>query len=379
MSTRVVLAPDKFKGSLTASQVVDAMALGLRTADPRIEPVACPVADGGEGTLTAVLSAGYAPVPVAATGPDGRPVSTSYARKGDTAVVEMADACGLGRLPDGVRLPLSASSRGLGDVITAAIGDGCKKIIVGIGGSASTDGGAGMLRALGAELLDHHGVELAEGGAALADLHTLRLDKLLPRVLEVEIIIASDVDNPMCGPSGAAWVYGPQKGASPQQADELDRALTHWADVVAAVSGADHREAPGAGAAGGVGFAGLALLDAQREAGSDVMFSVIGLEEKLKGAVAVITGEGSLDGQSLRGKAPIGVASLAGRLGVPAYAIAGVSALSGPATSAAGIRAVYELAAREPDPGRCISNAFELVREATFDLAREHLRGRVNA
>lgn len=373
MSTPVVLAPDKFKGSLTASQVVEAMSLGLRTADPRIEAVACPIADGGEGTLTAVLSAGYEPVPVDATGPDGRTVTTSYARKGDTAVVEMADACGLGRLPDGIRLPMSASSRGLGDVIAAAIRDGCRKIIVGIGGSASTDGGAGMLRALGAEFLDDQGVELAEGGAALAQLHTLRLDRLLPGVLEVEIVIASDVDNPMCGPNGAAWIYGPQKGATPRQADELDHALSHWADVVAEVSSADHRDEPGAGAAGGVGFAGLAMLGARREAGSDVLFSVMGLEEKLKGAVAVITGEGSLDGQSLRGKAPIGVAALAGRLGVPAYAIAGVSALSQPAMSAAGFRAVYELAAREPDPRLCISNAFELVSEATFDLARAHL------
>ena len=319
------------------------------------------------------------PVPVSATGPDGRQVSTFYARKEDTAIVEMAEACGLGRLPEAVRLPMSATSRGLGDVIAAAIGDGCQRIIVGIGGSASTDGGAGMLRALGAEFFDDHGVELAEGGAALARLQSLRLDKLLPRVLGVEIVIASDVDNPMCGPTGAAWIYGPQKGATPQQANELDRALSHWADVVAEVSGADHRDEPGAGAAGGVGFAGLALLGARREAGSDVLFSVMGLEEKLKGAVAVITGEGSLDDQSLRGKAPIGVAALARRLGVPAYAIVGASTLSKPATSAAGIRAVYELAAREPDPRRCITNAFELVSEATFDLARTHLQGRIHA
>jgi len=379
VSTRVVLAPDKFKGSLTATQAVEAMALGLRTSDSRIEAVACPVADGGEGTLTAVLSTGFEPVPVSATGPDGRQVSTFYARKEDTAIVEMAEACGLGRLPEAVRLPMSATSRGLGDVIAAAIGDGCQRIIVGIGGSASTDGGAGMLRALGAEFFDDHGVELAEGGAALARLQSLRLDKLLPRVLGVEIVIASDVDNPMCGPTGAAWIYGPQKGATPQQANELDRALSHWADVVAEVSGADHRDEPGAGAAGGVGFAGLALLGARREAGSDVLFSVMGLEEKLKGAVAVITGEGSLDDQSLRGKAPIGVAALARRLGVPAYAIVGASTLSKPATSAAGIRAVYELAAREPDPRRCITNAFELVSEATFDLARTHLQGRIHA
>jgi len=260
--TTVLLATDKFKGSLTAAAVATAVSAGIRrVSDARI--VTVPVADGGDGTVDAAVAAGFARVPVVASGPTGVPVETACARRNDTAVVEMADVSGLARLPGGRREPLTATSRGLGEVVAAAVDAGCTDVVVGIGGSAGADGGAGMVRALGARLLDAQGAEIADGGAALAALATVDLADLGRRLSGVTVTVACDVDNLLLGGHGAAAVYGPQKGADPAQVDQLEAALTRWADCVAAATSEDQRHAAGGGAAGGVGFGMVAVLGAR--------------------------------------------------------------------------------------------------------------------
>ncbi|MFC7595024.1 glycerate kinase [Terrabacter sp. GCM10028922] len=320
---RVVIAPDKFKGSLSAATVATCLAVGVLAGCPGADVVTVPVADGGDGTVDAAVAAGFDRVRLRATGPTGVPVTTSWARRGDDAVVELADVSGLGRLPDGRAAPLSSTSRGTGEVIVAALDAGCRRIVVGVGGSAGTDGGAGLLRALGARTLDADGREVAEGGAALARVTTLDLSGLHRRVRQVELVVACDVDNPLTGPHGAAAVYGPQKGADPVDVVRLDAALGHWADVVASATGADLRDVPGAGAAGGVGFALTAVLGAAARPGAELVFELTGLLDLLTGADLVITGEGSLDEQTLRGKAPAAVAAAARAAGVPVVAVAG--------------------------------------------------------
>ena len=301
---RVLIAPDKFKGSLTAAEVARAVGAGVRRVCADAEVREVPVADGGDGTLAAAVAAGYAAVPVTVAGPTGEPVRTGYARRGERAVVELADACGLVRLPGGRAAPLSASSRGAGEVVAAAVRAGCREVVLGIGGSASTDGGAGLLRGLGAVIRDEEGHDLPEGGAALARAATVDLAPLRALLDGVRITVASDVNNPLTGAHGAAAVYAPQKGATPRQVAELDAALRRWADVIGAATGTDLRDAPGAGAAGGVGYAARAVLGATVRPGIDLVLDLVGFPTHLAGADLVITGEGALDTQTLRGKAP---------------------------------------------------------------------------
>ena len=221
---RVLVAPDKFKGSLPALAVAEAVATGVRRVRPEVEVATLPVADGGDGTLDAALASGFERVDVTVTGPTGEPVRTAYARRDGTAVVEMADACGLSRLPGGTPSALDASSRGLGEAVAAALDAGCRSLVIGIGGSASTDGGAGMVAALGGRLLDADGKPLPDGGAGLDRLARLDLEGLHPALAETEVVVACDVDNPLTGPHGAAAVYGPQKGASLDDVARLDAA-----------------------------------------------------------------------------------------------------------------------------------------------------------
>src|SRR5579863_4156804 len=266
---KIVIAPDKFKGSLPAAEVAAAIAAGLRAGWPEAELVTVPVADGGDGTVDAAVAAGLERVPVTVDGPTGEPVHASYARRGEMAVIELADACGLMRLPGGRPAPLTASSFGCGQALAAALAAGARQIILGVGGSASTDGGAGLLQALGARVLDAHGEQLARGGAALREVAALDLTGLHPGLRLSSVILATDVVNPLTGPDGAAEVYGPQKGASPEQIIELADGLRRWAAVVTAATGTDRSQAPGAGAAGGVGFAALAVLGAERRRAGD--------------------------------------------------------------------------------------------------------------
>ncbi|MGH3638425.1 MAG: glycerate kinase, partial [Mycobacterium sp.] len=333
----VVIAPDKFKGSLTARQAAQAMSLGVKRADPTLHTVECPVADGGDGTLETVLAAGFERVPVYAVGPTGQSVLTAYARSGDTAVVEMAEICGLQRLPGATPAPMTASSYGLGAVVAQVLDHGCHDIVIGVGGSASTDGGAGFLVALGAVAIDQKGSRVVPGGRAVGHCTHLDLSGMRPEIADATITIAADVDSPLCGPLGAASVYAPQKGANPDQVTELDRALQSWADVVERTIDTDFRDAAGAGAAGGVGFAALAVLGARMSPGIDLILDLVDLDKHLLGARAAITGEGSLDHQSLRGKAAVGVSRRAGAYGIPVYAVAGVSTLPPAAIHAAGL------------------------------------------
>jgi glycerate kinase len=371
---RIVIAPDKFKGSLTAIQVAAAIAAGLRAAiGPGAELVTIPVADGGEGTVDAAVAAGFERVPVTAAGPVGAPVRASYARRDEVAVVELACVCGLARLPGGRREPLTASSFGAGEVLRAALDAGARRIIVGVGGSASTDGGAGLLQALGARVLGARGEPIGFGGAALRDVASLDLTGLHPALRSAALILAADVDNPLTGPDGAAEVYGPQKGASPAEVALLAAGLERWAAVVAAAVGADHSAAPGSGAAGGVGFAARAVLGAEPQPGIGLVLGLAGFDTALAGADLVITGEGSLDRQSLAGKAPVGVAKAAARLGIPVVAVAGRSTLTANELAAAGIAAVYPLSDLEPDLERCRAEAVPLLRRTGQLIARDRL------
>jgi glycerate kinase len=358
---RVLIAPDKFKGSLTAAEVADAVARGMRRATPGIDVDTVPVADGGDGTVAAALAAGFTRVEVTAAGPTGEPVRTCYARREGTAVVEVADVSGLRRLPGGLLAPLTATSRGTGDVIAAAVDAGCRRIFLGIGGSASTDGGTGIAQALGARLTDRHGQAIEPGSVGLEEIAAIDIRPLRERMAGVRVLVACDVDNPLCGPQGAAAVYGPQKGATPEQVVLLDRALSRYADVVAATTGIDHRDAAGAGAAGGIGFALLALLDAELWSGIELVLSLTGFEARLDGADLVVTGEGSLDEQTLRGKAVAGVAARAH--GIPVVAVCGRTTLSPAQLQSAGIDRVYALSDLEPDVARSIQEAAPLLEE----------------
>jgi glycerate 2-kinase len=367
---KIVVAPDKFKGSLPATQVAAAIAAGLHAGRPGAEVVTIPVADGGEGTVDA---AGFERVPVTAAGPAGDPVRASYARRGEVAVVELAGVCGLARLPGGRPAPLTASSFGAGEVLRAALEAGARRIVLGVGGSASTDGGAGLLQALGARVLDTSGEPVRPGGAGLRDVATLDLTGLRQAPYPAGIILAADVDNPLTGPDGAAEVYGPQKGASPAEVALLDEGLRRWAAVVAAAVGRNWSRVPGAGAAGGVGFGVLAALGATIRPGVELVLDLSGFETALDGADLVITGEGSLDAQSLAGKTPVGVARAAARRGIGVVAVAGRSTLREAELAAAGITAVYALSDLEPDLERCRTEAARLLRRIGQMIARDRL------
>jgi glycerate kinase len=369
----VLVAPDKFKGSLTAAEVADAVAAGIRRARPDVHIEAVPVADGGDGTVAAAIAAGFDYVPVVASGPTGEPVHTGFARREDQAVVEMADVAGLVRLPGGISAPLTASSRGAGEVVAAAVAAGCRNVVLGIGGSASTDGGAGLLAGLGARLLDADGHPVPDGGTALTRVARLDLAALRERMAGVHVVLASDVDNPLTGPKGAAVVYGPQKGAAPAQVRELDGALTHFADVVAATMGVDLRDHPGAGAAGGVGFAALAVLGAEFRSGVDLVLELVGFHDRLSRADLVVTGEGAMDEQTLYGKAPAGVAAAARAADVPVVAVCGSNQLSGESLHAAGITTAYALTDLEPDIARCLAEPAPLLVRLGERIATDHL------
>lgn len=292
---RVLIAADKFKGSLTAVQVAERVTAGLRRVAPDVEIEALPVADGGDGTVDAAVAAGFERREVRVAGPLGHELTAAFALRGDTAVVEMAEASGLQRLPAGVFAPLTSSTYGSGELLRAALDAGARTIVFGVGGSATTDGGAGMLSALGARFADVEGEPVAPGGAALSDVATADLSGLDPRLASVDFVLASDVDNPLTGPKGAPAVYGPQKGASPDDVEILDAALGHFAAVLEQSIGSratEYAAAPGAGAAGGIGYGAL-VLGARFRPGIEVMLDVLGFAPALARATLVITGEGS--------------------------------------------------------------------------------------
>ncbi|MFF8593632.1 glycerate kinase [Streptomyces sp. NPDC015220] len=372
---RVLIAADKFKGSLTAVQVAERVTAGLRRVVPDLRVEALPVADGGDGTVDAAVAAGFERREVRVAGPLGDEVTAAFALRGDTAVVEMAEASGLQRLPDGVFAPLTSSTYGSGELLRAALDAGARTIVFGVGGSATTDGGAGMLSALGARFLTAAGEPIPPGGGGLAELAQADLSGLDARLASVEFVLASDVDNPLTGPKGAPAVYGPQKGASPEDVDTLDAALAHYAKVLEEAIGAraaQYAASPGAGAAGGIGYGAL-ILGARFRAGIEVMLDVLGFAPALERASLVITGEGSLDEQTLHGKAPAGVAAAARAAGKEVVAVCGRLALAPEVLGRAGIRRAYALTDVEPDVARCIADAGPILERVAERIGRDFL------
>jgi len=313
---KIVIAPDSFKGSLSAGEVAAAIEEGVRKVFPKAEIRKVPLADGGEGTVRALVEATGGKIKeVEVTGPLGEKVKANYGILGDekTAVIEMATASGLPLVPPRKRDPSRTTTYGTGELIKAALQEGCREFIVGIGGSATTDGGAGMAQALGAKLLDEKGQDIGFGGGELKKLERIDLAHFDRRIKESKVTVASDVDNPLWGEKGAARVYGPQKGATPEMVEELDKALRHFAEIIKRDLHKDVANIPGAGAAGGLGAGLMAFLEANLRPGIDIVMEVMKLEKNILDADLVITGEGKMDKQTIYGKAPYGVAKLAGR------------------------------------------------------------------
>lgn len=383
---RLVIAPDKFKGSLSSAEVAARVAAGIAAGGLIADVQLVPMADGGEGTVDAALSAGWRSVTRRVSGPLGDPVIARFAIEDATAtaVIEMAAASGLGVLPtDPSGAPrleaLRASSRGTGELIVAALDQGCSRIVLGIGGSANTDAGAGMLAALGVSYLDARGARVPDGGGALDQLASIDLSRLDPRLKHTELVLAADVTNPLLGPSGAAAVFGPQKGAGPVQVAVLERNLSGFVEMLGRRVGESARRLagePGAGAAGGVGYAAL-LLGAARRPGTEIVAELVGLDPALDSAVVVITGEGSLDAQSLGGKTPIGVAARAQWHQVPiVLGVCGRSTLTEVEHRAAGFERVWALTELEASVERCMAEAGSLLEQVGVAIAR-YLDGRL--
>ena len=325
---KLVIAPDSFKESLTAVEVAAALAEGLEQVLPDAEIVQVPMADGGEGTLAALaVTAGASRHEIQVRGPLGEPLTAQYGvlADGHTAVIEIAQACGLQLVPMSNRNPRMTSSFGVGELIGHCLDRGLRRLLIGLGGSATVDGGAGMLQALGVRFLDRHGNALPPviTGGQLADVAATDWSSLDPRLAEAQVEIACDVDNPLCGPQGAAAVFGPQKGATPPDVRALDEALAKLFDLLQDQRGRRVSMTPGAGAAGGLGAALLLACEATLRPGIDILVEASGLRDLIAGATAVVTGEGRVDAQTLRGKAPAGVARLARACGVPVIAVGG--------------------------------------------------------
>ena len=323
---KIVIAPQGFKGNLTALQVARAIEEGIKRVVPDTQTTIKPMADGGEGTVQALVDAtGGKMIATEVTGPLGKPVTAQWGILSDkvTAVIEMAAASGLPLVPPEKRDPLVTTTHGTGELIVAALDNGCRKLITGIGGSATNDGGAGMAQALGARLLDAKGKELPSGGTALAQLERIDISQMDSRLTDFKVTLASDVNNPLCGPNGASAIYGPQKGATETQVRQLDAALSHYADIIQRDLGIDLRDAPGAGAAGGLGLGLMVFLKARPIPGIDVIIKATDLMADLEGADLVFTAEGRIDCQSAMGKVPTGVALKAKEFGLPVIAIAG--------------------------------------------------------
>ncbi|WP_394143537.1 glycerate kinase [Vibrio atypicus] len=343
---KVVIAPDSYKESLTAMEVATAIEKGFKEIMPEAEYIKLPMADGGEGTVQSLVDAtGGSIVTVDVTGPLGQPVEGFYGLLGDgsTAVIEMAAASGLHLVEPSERNPLLTSTYGTGQLIKAALDEGVNHIIIGIGGSSTNDGGVGMAQALGAKLVNVQGVDLPFGGGALAGLAEIDLSGLDPRLAKIQLEVACDVDNPLCGPKGASHVFGPQKGATPEMIEQLDKNLAHYAEVIRQTNGKDVINQAGAGAAGGLGAALLGLFDATLRPGISIVMDAVNLAEVVKDADLVITGEGRIDSQTIHGKTPIGVARTAKLYNLPVIGIAGSTAQDCRVVHDHGIDAVYSV------------------------------------
>ncbi|MGI9058323.1 MAG: glycerate kinase [Ktedonobacteraceae bacterium] len=369
----IVIAPQSLKGSLTAAEAGLAIADGVRAVYPQAEVDIVPVADGGEGTVQALVDAtGGKVIEQVVTGPLNTPVQAFFGLLGDgrTAAIEMAASSGLPLVPIAQRDPRITTTYGVGELILAALERGCRHFIIGIGGSATNDGGAGMAQALGASLLDSAGSTIPQGGAALAKLAHIALETMDARLAECTVEVACDVNNPICGPSGASAIYGPQKGATPEMVQQLDAALAHYAEIIERDLGQTVRDIPGAGAAGGLGAGLIAFLHASLRPGAQIILDAVQLEEHIRTADMVITAEGQLDSQTAYGKSVGAVAALAKRYELPVLALAGGLGQDYQAVYALGVDAVAVL----PSSPMALSYAMEHAAHLTSDATERALR-----
>ena len=374
----ILIAPDSFKEALAAGDVADAIAAGCTRARPDATVDTCPVADGGEGTVAALVSATAGTLKhLDVTGPLGTPVKATWGLLGDghTAAIELASASGLPLVPRAQRNPMHTTTAGTGELIAAALDAGVRRIILGIGGSATNDGGAGAAQALGVRFLDDNDEPLAAPitAADLPRVARIDMSQRHPRLAEVELLVACDVTNPLLGPDGAAAVYAPQKGATPEQIPQLDAALAHLADVIQRDLGRDVRDTPGAGAAGGMGAGALALLDGELRSGIDIVLEAVRFNDRLARADMCITGEGKLDGQSLSGKAIAGVTRAAAGRGVPTVALVGAVGDNPEALTALGLRAWHVIGPDLPAE-ESIRRTAELLEAAAERVMAAHDR-----
>ncbi|HEX8403182.1 MAG TPA: glycerate kinase [Duganella sp.] len=369
---KIVIAPDSYKESLTAMAVANEIEAGFREIFPDADYLKVPVADGGEGTVQAMIDAsGGRLVTLRVRGPLGEPVDAFYGIMGDgaTAVIEMAAASGLELVPAARRDPLRTTSYGTGELIRDALDAGARRFVLGVGGSATNDGGAGMLQALGGRLLDGAGGELAPGGAALAALDKIDLSGLDARIVDCVFDVACDVSNPLVGPQGASHIFGPQKGASADMVETLDASLRHYADVIARDLGRQVADVPGAGAGGGIGAAMLVFLGGRLRPGSEIVTAAVGLDAAVADADLVITGEGRIDSQTIHGKTPVGVARVAQRHGKPVIAIAGCLAPGAAVMHGHGIAAVFGAVSRPCTVEQALADAALNVRVSARNIA----------
>lgn len=370
---KIVIAPDSFKESLSSIEVADAIAVGIRQVFPEAELIKLPVADGGEGTVDAMVVGTHGRnVNCRVTGPMGTSIDAFWGLLGDgtTAVIEVAAAVGLDKVPVNERNPLKASSYGVGELITDALNAGVKQFIIGLGGSATNDGGAGMLQALGARLLNQEGLEIKPGVEELAALDIIDLSPLDNRLNQVDFKVACDVDNPLLGPNGATYIYGPQKGADEHMLQRLERCLSHYARIMQKTFKHDIASIPGSGAAGGLGAALLGGVNAQLTSGVDIVLDTIQLSTYLQQADVVITGEGQIDGQTIHGKTPVGVAKLAKQYDCKVIALAGSLGENYQAVYQHGIDAVFSVVPGVTDLADALKNAAINIENTAFNIAK---------
>lgn len=370
---KIVIAPDSFKESMTALEAATAIEEGFKRVLPNETYVKIPMADGGEGTVQSIRDAtGGSLKEVSVGGPLGEKLVASYALSGDgrLAVIEMATSSGLDKVEVGRRNPLKTSTYGFGELIHAALEEGVEEILLGIGGSATIDGGAGMILALGGKLLDSDGELIRPTGEGLADLVRIDVSDMHPRLKEVSIRVACDVDNPLTGPNGASHIYGPQKGATPEIVEQLDRNLTHFAKVVKKELGKDIDSLPGAGAAGGLGAGLVGFLDAELQRGGDLLVEILELEDAIRDADIVITGEGGINHQTVFGKTPIAVSRVAQKYGVPTLAMAGSLSEGYEAIYDEGITAAFSTLPEITSLEVALENGYENLKNTSMNIAR---------
>lgn len=376
---KIVIAPQGFKGSLTALQIARAIETGVKNVLPNSETVLVPAADGGDGTLQALVDSSDGTVETATVSdPLGRPIESKWGAMGDgkTAVIEMAGASGLALLALDELDPLRTTTYGTGELFCAALDAGYKRFIVGIGGSATNDGGAGLAQSLGIGLKDIQGNELPRGGAALADIDHIDMSHFDARLRSAEVTVACDVNNPLCGEDGASAVFGPQKGATPEMIKRLDTALSRFADVIETDLGVDVRDRPGAGAAGGLGAGLMAFLNAKLSAGVDIVLDSVGLDQALERADLVITGEGQIDHSTIFNKTPVGIAERAGKRNIPVIAIAGGLGIGYEETHEKGLSSVFSLVNGPMSLDEALANTENLLINVTEEIMRTISVGR---